>query len=194
VAYLAFASKDQELKVHLVEIAISILRADPKEDVAPARGWALDVIEKNSGSSFSTREREALLHKPLSYEVDLGSALRNMIGPQVFITTTTSKTGIDAANALEEELRKLGMTIVGRRALDPARISESKVSCYSTVTCEYANALIPVLRSRGYALGGAVMSSRAEDNSSDEMQMLFNANVIRIMLRDPELGQPAFSP
>jgi hypothetical protein len=35
--YLTFASKDQELKVHLVEIAIGILRADPKEDVTPAR-------------------------------------------------------------------------------------------------------------------------------------------------------------
>ena len=47
--YLTFASKDQELKVHLVEIAIGIRRADPKEDVTPARGWALDIIEKNSG-------------------------------------------------------------------------------------------------------------------------------------------------
>jgi hypothetical protein len=66
-SYLAFASKDQELKVHLVEIAISILRADPKkEDVAPARGWALDVIAKNSGVPFSEQDREALLHKPLS--------------------------------------------------------------------------------------------------------------------------------
>jgi hypothetical protein len=66
VGYLAFASKDQELKVHLVEIAISILRADPKEDVTPARGWALDVIEKNSGVPFSQEDRNALLHKPLA--------------------------------------------------------------------------------------------------------------------------------
>jgi hypothetical protein len=65
VGYLAFASKDQELKVHLVEIAIGILRADPKEDVGNARGWALDVIEKNSGVPFSKEDREALLHKPL---------------------------------------------------------------------------------------------------------------------------------
>jgi hypothetical protein len=66
VAYLTFASKDQELKVHLVEIAISILRADPKEDVTPARGWALDVIAKNSDVAFSKEDRDALLHKPLS--------------------------------------------------------------------------------------------------------------------------------
>ena len=64
--YLTFASKDQELKVHLVEIAIGILRADPKEDVTPARGWALDIIEKNSGVPFSKEDRDALLHKPLA--------------------------------------------------------------------------------------------------------------------------------
>ena len=66
VAYFTFASKDQELKVHLVEIAIGILRADPKEDVTPARGWALDVIEKNSGVPFTQEDRQALLHKPLA--------------------------------------------------------------------------------------------------------------------------------
>ena len=69
--YLAFASKDQELRVHLVEIAISILRADPKEDVTPARGWALDVIQKNSDVPFSKEDRDALLHKPLSAKVAL---------------------------------------------------------------------------------------------------------------------------
>jgi hypothetical protein len=40
-----------------VEIAIGILRADPKEDVTPARGWALDIIEKNSGVPFSQQDR-----------------------------------------------------------------------------------------------------------------------------------------
>jgi hypothetical protein len=66
VAYFTFASKDEELKVHLVEIAIGILRADPKEDVGNARGWALEVIEKNSGVPFSEEDRQALLHKPLA--------------------------------------------------------------------------------------------------------------------------------
>jgi hypothetical protein len=64
--WFSFASKDQELRVHLVEIAIGILRADPKEDVSPARGWAIDVIEKNSGVPFSAEDRRALLHKPIS--------------------------------------------------------------------------------------------------------------------------------
>lgn len=54
-----------------MEIAIGILRADPKEDVTPARGWALDIIEKNSGVPFSQQDREALLRKPLSAKVAL---------------------------------------------------------------------------------------------------------------------------
>jgi hypothetical protein len=66
VAYFTFASKDQELKVHLVEIAVSILRADPKEDVAGAREWALDVMAQKSGVKFSPEDRQALLHKPLA--------------------------------------------------------------------------------------------------------------------------------
>ena len=49
-----------------VEIAIGILRAEPKEDVAPARGWAIDVIERDSGVKFSPEDRAALLLKPLN--------------------------------------------------------------------------------------------------------------------------------
>jgi hypothetical protein len=57
--------EDKELRVHLVEIAIGILRADPKEDVTPARAWAIDVIERNSGVLFTSEDRVALLHKPV---------------------------------------------------------------------------------------------------------------------------------
>ena len=64
--YFSAASKDEELRVHLVEIAIGILRADPKEDVAPARAWAIEVIEKNSGVKFEAPDRNALLHKPIA--------------------------------------------------------------------------------------------------------------------------------
>ncbi len=63
--WFSFASKDEELRVHLVEIAIGILRADPKEDVTPARAWAIDVIERNSGVLFTSEDRAALLHKPI---------------------------------------------------------------------------------------------------------------------------------
>jgi hypothetical protein len=71
--WFTYAGKDQELKVHLVEIAVSILRADPKEDVGGARGWALDIMERNSGVPFSADDRAALLHKPLKI-VDINRA------------------------------------------------------------------------------------------------------------------------
>jgi hypothetical protein len=66
--WFSFASKDEELRVHLVEIAMGILRADPtKEDVAPARAWAMDAIDKYSGlRPFTADERDALLHKPIA--------------------------------------------------------------------------------------------------------------------------------
>jgi hypothetical protein len=63
--WFTYAGKDQELRVHLVEIAVSILRADPKEDVGAAREWAIDIMERNSGVNFSGEDRAALLHKPL---------------------------------------------------------------------------------------------------------------------------------
>jgi hypothetical protein len=72
--WLSFVSKNEELRVHLVEIAIGILRADPKDDVTPARAWAIDVIEKNSGVPFNAEDRAALLHKPIN-AIDAGLGL-----------------------------------------------------------------------------------------------------------------------
>jgi hypothetical protein len=64
--YFSLASKDEELRVRLVEIAISILEADPsKTDLTPARGWAMDVIDQKSGVKFSDADRAALLKKPI---------------------------------------------------------------------------------------------------------------------------------
>ena len=64
-AWIALMTKDHELKIRLVEIGIGILRADPKDDVTPARRWAIDVIQNNSGVNFSEEEINLLLHKPI---------------------------------------------------------------------------------------------------------------------------------
>jgi len=68
-AWFTLLTKDHELKVRLVEIGISILRADPKadpkDDVTPARGWAIEVIEKNSETYFSPEDKALLLHTPI---------------------------------------------------------------------------------------------------------------------------------
>jgi len=116
---------------------------------------------------------------------DLRAELKKM-APQVFITTTTSPAGVAAGTLLEKELRDGGKTIVDRQALDPAQISESKVSCYSADTCKDAKAFVPVLLSKGYNLREADATSRAEDISSDEATTLYNAKIIRIVLADPK--------
>ncbi len=62
--YFGYASKDEELRVHLVEIAIGILSADPsKTDLTPARSWAMDIIDQKSGIKFSDENHKALLHQ-----------------------------------------------------------------------------------------------------------------------------------
>jgi hypothetical protein len=59
--WFTYASKDEELRYHLVEVALGILRADPKkENIKPVRLWAMDVIERDSGVKFSEGAREAL--------------------------------------------------------------------------------------------------------------------------------------
>ena len=70
VAAIAFAvaTLREERNAALVRIGVSILRADPtKEPTAgPARRWALDLIDANSGGvKFSSEARAALLEQAL---------------------------------------------------------------------------------------------------------------------------------
>ena len=59
--WFSYASKDEELRVHLVEIALGVLRADPKDTgLTPVREWAMDIIDRNSGVHFSQGARQAL--------------------------------------------------------------------------------------------------------------------------------------
>jgi hypothetical protein len=50
----------------MVQIGVNILSADPtKSDVAPAREWAISLVEKHSGHEFSAEDRGNLLHHPI---------------------------------------------------------------------------------------------------------------------------------
>jgi hypothetical protein len=171
----------EAVKHDRIEFAVyrNLLRATLAEKDEAARSVAFHSI------------RDVLLYGG-AFADDLKAELKNM-APQVLVATTTSKAGVEAGNALEKELRNIGMTIVDRETRDPAQISESKVSCYSADTCKDAKALVPLLRARGYTLGEADASSRSEDNSNDVAATLYNAKVIRIVLSDPKLGQPTAS-
>lgn len=64
--FYAYANRNRELDIKLVEIGIGILRSDPKETgIFAARSWAIDVIENHSRFKFSAQDREALLNRPL---------------------------------------------------------------------------------------------------------------------------------
>jgi len=57
-----------ERNARLVEIGISVLRADPKKEpsVAAARVWAIDLIEANAGGvRFSPEARRQLFEQAL---------------------------------------------------------------------------------------------------------------------------------
>jgi hypothetical protein len=169
----------EAVKHDRIEFAVyrNLLRAALAEKDAEARSVAFrsirDVLASNG-----------------AFADDLRAELQNM-APQVFLTTSTNPAGKSAGDLLERELQDVGMTIVNRESLDPAQINESKVSCYSVDTCKDAKALVPLLRSKGYSLGDADTSNRADDNSVDKATALFNAKMIRIVLLDPKQTKPA---
>jgi len=58
----------------MVQIGVSILPADPsKSDVAPAREWAIKLVETHSGQNFSDHDRESLLQHPIQVAQTLPS-------------------------------------------------------------------------------------------------------------------------
>ncbi|MBO6759224.1 MAG: hypothetical protein JJ902_23075 [Roseibium sp.] len=66
-AGVQYFSKDRELDIRMVEIGLSILRADPKEDdqISPARTWAIEVVERFSGQAFDDEDKAALINQPI---------------------------------------------------------------------------------------------------------------------------------
>ena len=69
-ASIAFAVANfrRERNARLVEVGISVLRADPEKepDIVSARQWALDLIDANAGGvKFTLEARQALLKQAL---------------------------------------------------------------------------------------------------------------------------------
>lgn len=65
--WTSLVTKDHELKIRLVEIGIGVLRAEPKEGLRPAREWAIEIIEQNTGKSFSPEAKKALIENQLPF-------------------------------------------------------------------------------------------------------------------------------
>ena len=56
-----YASKDEELRVKLVQIAVGILAIKKVDGEAQPRNWAIDVMERNTGVKMSDEERRLLV-------------------------------------------------------------------------------------------------------------------------------------
>ena len=62
VALPTYWSANRQMDVKMVEIAVGILSQEPKESIAPAREWAVDVIERNANVTPSQEVRDALVN------------------------------------------------------------------------------------------------------------------------------------
>ncbi|MEG6507732.1 hypothetical protein V6C03_01995 [Methyloligella sp. 2.7D] len=66
--FVTYWTQDRALQVKMVEIAVGILRAEPKENIRPAREWAVDVISEYSYVPLKPEVQRALLE----HRVDVG--------------------------------------------------------------------------------------------------------------------------
>ncbi len=64
----ATAMKDAENKLRYVELAISILRADPSKESQALRGWAVEVLSSQSVVPISEDVKLQLRISPLSFK------------------------------------------------------------------------------------------------------------------------------
>jgi hypothetical protein len=62
--------KSRELDIHMVEIALSLVKPDPNEDKTKigAREWAIDVMERFSGIKFSPAARKSIIETAVPVE------------------------------------------------------------------------------------------------------------------------------
>ena len=58
--------KDSENRVRYVELAIELLRAQPTQETAALRAWAVEVLERNSPVGLAKDAKEQLKSYPLA--------------------------------------------------------------------------------------------------------------------------------
>lgn len=61
-SWFTYLVQSRHVDVKLVEIAVGILRAEPKENIRPAREWAAKVLVKYSDVALSDEAMKALMN------------------------------------------------------------------------------------------------------------------------------------
>lgn len=70
VGAFGFFNKNRDLDIKMIEIALGILRENPKEsNITAAREWAVNLLDLYSGEPLSEAARSELLDRPL--EIDM---------------------------------------------------------------------------------------------------------------------------
>jgi hypothetical protein len=73
-----YIASRRALDAQMIEIGVSVLRAPPTNEGTSIRHWALDIVEKYSGSHFNDAQREAFMKNAMPF----GGTIRPMGGPQ----------------------------------------------------------------------------------------------------------------
>ena len=80
--------KEKEIKLKYIELAISILRDEPKQETIGLREWAINLVQKYSIEKFSEGALEELKRSALPYEKLLkdtkGEIIRDTTGEPIF--------------------------------------------------------------------------------------------------------------
>ena len=62
---LEYWTKQREMDIRMVEIAIGILREESNESIRPAREWSVDIVKSHSNVELSDNARRALVDNQL---------------------------------------------------------------------------------------------------------------------------------
>jgi hypothetical protein len=74
-----YIASRRALEAQMIEIGISVLRAPPTNEGTSIRHWAVDIVEKYSGSHFNDAQREAIMKNAMPF----GGTMRPMGGSQI---------------------------------------------------------------------------------------------------------------
>jgi len=77
-----YLGQKNDLDAKMIELSVSVLRANPTPGTGPLRAWAIDVIQKRANFSFNQAQQEALLKEPLPFVHNtavVGQAVANSI-------------------------------------------------------------------------------------------------------------------
>jgi hypothetical protein len=88
-----YIASQRALDAQMLQIGISVLRAPPTDDATSIRHWALDTVEKYSGSKFNDAQRQAFMKNALPFGGTSEMGNRSFDVPAVCAQATKNSDG-----------------------------------------------------------------------------------------------------